>query len=164
MNIPRVDDVLEMCEQHLSSTDSYGTQIEAVLTSYASSVIYSSFEARAREIIAARAGGDGTDKNLANFARVASVRLMRSIKVSELTGIAAWFHADCKERLKLALEDEVIDAWHTIISNRHDLAHEDSAGAELNNVSNLTFGELRSLYPKAVFVLDCLTEAIRKVT
>ena len=54
MNIPRVDDVLEMCEQHLSSTDSYGTQIEAVLTSYASSVIYSSFEARAPRMFPGR--------------------------------------------------------------------------------------------------------------
>ncbi len=136
MNIPRVDDAFEMCERHLTATESYGTQIEAVLTSYVSAVIYSAFEAQARSIIASRAAGNGSDGHLESFARTAAVRLIRSIKISELAGAAALFHPDCKRRFKEALADEVANAWDTIISNRHGLAHEADPGGSVSSVAD----------------------------
>jgi hypothetical protein len=151
-----------MCERHLAATASYGTQVEAILTSYISTVIYSAFEAQARTIVATRAAGDGADSHLENFARTASIRLMRSIKISELAGAAAWFDPDCKRRFQEALDDVVKNAWDTIISNRHGLAHDDNLGGDITIISNLTFRELRELYPFAITVLDILSDAIKK--
>jgi hypothetical protein len=159
MNLPRAEAALETCELHLSSTGTYHTEVDAILASYASAVIYSAFESQARAIVAARASQPGDDPHLVSFTRTAATRLMRSIKVSELAGAAALFDASCKERFHAALDDETKAAWDTICSNRHGLAHEEGDESD-TIVSNLTFAELRTLYPKALPVLDRLSEAI----
>lgn len=157
MNLPRADAALEACAKHLDDTGSRNTQIDAILTAYVSAVIYAAFERRAREIVAARAQGDGTDPHLTAFARTAAQRLMRSIKISELSGAAGFFHTDCKSRFRDLLNHQASAAWDSIINNRHDVAHEDDAGQV---VSTLTFRELESLYPVALCVLECLETAI----
>jgi hypothetical protein len=161
MNLSRAEAALETCELHLSATGSYNTEIDAILTAYSSAVIYSTFEAAAREIVASRAGEPGTDRHLVSFSRTAARRLMRSIKIGELSGAAGFFDASCKEKFLESLGDEAKAAWDTICSNRHGLAHEESGEAD-SVVSNLTFTELAALYPKALVVLDVLAEAIRR--
>jgi hypothetical protein len=159
MKLPRADAALETCEQHLSSTGSYNTEVDAILTSYASAVIYATFEAEARAIVAARACHPGDDKHIVSFTRTAVRRLMRSIKVGELAGIAALFDTSCKERFLVELDSEAQSAWDTICGNRHGLAHEEGDDAE-PAVSNFAFTELITLYPKAVTVLECFKKAI----
>ncbi|MEU7174049.1 hypothetical protein ABZ949_21490 [Micromonospora tulbaghiae] len=159
MTIPRVDAVLEECERHLDSSQSHGTQVEAILTAYASAVIYSAFEARARAIVTARGVGQGEDPDLGSFCKYAATRLLRSIKIGELAGAAAWFHSECKDRFHDTLEPEAKAAWDSIVSNRHGVAHEDDAPTA-QVISNLTFGELKRLYPLALTVLDALEAAI----
>lgn len=159
MNLPRADAALETCAKHLDASDAYGTEIEAILAAYTSAVIYSCFEGKAREIVAARAAGPGTDPRLISFARAASTRLMRSIKIGDLAGAAALFHADCKHGFHERRESEASNAWDTIVSNRHGLAHEeDDPGGVV--VSNLTLRELKELYPKALTILECFRDAI----
>jgi hypothetical protein len=159
MNFNRVDAALEDCERHLATTDSSGTEIEAILTAYVSTVIYTAFEAQVRRTLAHRvATAVADDDHVGNFAGYASVRLVRSIKVGELAGAAAWFHADCKKRFHEQLEPEAQAAWDSIINNRHGVAH----GDEGNVVSTLTFRELKEAYPKAVAVLACLEGAIAR--
>jgi hypothetical protein len=159
MSLPRAEAALEVCERHLTDTGSYNTEVDAILTSYASAVIYSVFEAEARNIVATRAAHPGTDKHLTSFSRTAAKRLMRSIKIGELAGTAAFFDHTCKERFHNALDDETKLAWDTICGNRHDLAHEegDESGPA---ISNFTFTELIDMYPKALNVLDALRDAL----
>ncbi len=159
MTLPRVDAALETCERHLVSTRSINTEVEAILTSYVSAVAYSAFESQARTIVANRAARETVDEHLANFARTAATRLMRSIRIGELAGAAAWFHGDCKDRFHSMLDPEAKAAWDNIINNRHNVAHEDE-DAMGSAISNLTFSELKSMYPKALTVLDCLRLAI----
>src|SRR4051812_15111457 len=106
MNLTRVDAALEDCERHLETTNSYGSEIEAILTVYVSAVIYAAFEAEVRRTLAARVTTTVEDAHVGNFASVASVRLIRSIKIGELAGAAAWFHPDCKTRFHQALDGE----------------------------------------------------------
>jgi len=160
MRIEQVEAVFEECERHLDHTNSYNTEVEAILTSYVSSVIYSSFEKKARAIVAERGAGDGSDPHLANFTKVAATRLMRSIKIGEIAGIAGLFHQDCKDRFHGALSAEEKSAWDSIIINRTNFAHEgDDPGL---TVSNLTFKELKRLYPYALKVLEALEAALSK--
>lgn len=160
MRIERVEAAFEECERHLDRTSSYGSEVEAIITSYVSAVIYSAFEKRARAIVASRGAGDGNDGHLANFSSTAATRLMRSIKFSELAGAAGWFHGDCREKFCKSVSPEIQSAWDTIIINRTNFAHEGESSDSV--VSNLTFGELKQLYPEALKVLDRLEEAISR--
>ena len=150
--LARVDAALETCGEHLTSTGTLGTEVEASLTAYVSAVAYSSFEAEARRIVSSRGAGDGKDPRLAAFTAHAAVKLMRSIKVGELAGAAAWFHRDCKQTFQDLLTDEQKTAWDNIVSNRHGVAHEGDPSTSA--VSSLTFREFEGLYPQAVGVLD----------
>lgn len=156
MTITRVDAALEDCERHLETTSSYGTEIEGILTVYVSAVIYAAFEAEVRRTLAARVAVAADDAHVGNFASFASVRLVRSIKISELAGAAGWFHADCKARFHEKLDDEAHAAWDNIVNNRHGVAHEDDSPV----VSNMTWRELKEAYPKALSVLNCLSASI----
>jgi hypothetical protein len=157
--IARVDAAFEVCERHLDASGGRGSEIEAILTSYVSAIIYSALEARAREIVATRGAGDGTDDHLGNFTRVAATRLMRSIKIGDLAGIAGWFHPECKDDFQRRLDPQYQAAWDTIIANRHTVAHEGDERTT-HAVSNLTFSELKALYPLALEVLECLSTSI----
>lgn len=158
MSIERVDDSLEQCRRHLNLTSATDPQIEAILTAYVSSVIYASFEAELRLIVAKRAHSSLSDDREARFGAYAAGRLVRSIRINELTGLAGAFHPDCKDAFKDSLQDEQKSAWDSIINNRHGLAHEGDAPSPI--ISNLTFAELELLYPKALTVLDVFSSAV----
>ena len=158
MNFNRSDDALRICRGHLASLAAADPLIEAILTAYASAAIYSEFEAAARAIVAERSVRPGSDKHLIAFGRVAANRLIRSIKISELSGIAGHFHSDCKEAFQDAVEAETAAAWDSILNNRHGVAHENDANAP---ISNLTLVELQDHFERAKGVLrafeDCLS-------
>jgi len=118
LNLPRADAALEICERHLSATNSFNTEIDAILAAYASAAIYSAFESEARAIVASRAAHPGADRHVVSFTRIAATRLMRSIKISELAGTAAFFDLSCKMRFQKALDDESKQAWDTVCGNR----------------------------------------------
>jgi hypothetical protein len=159
MSLPRAEAALEVCEKHLTATGTHNTEVDAILTAYASAVIYAVFEAEARAIVATRAAHPGSDKHVVSFSRTAAKRLMRSIKIGELAGTAALFDLTCKQRFHDALEDECKLAWDTICGNRHEVAHED--GDESGSaISNFTFNALADMYPKAVKVLDAFRESL----
>jgi HEPN superfamily RiboL-PSP-like protein len=159
MNIRRVEAAFEYCEEHLAQTNAYNTEIEAILARYVSSVIYAAFEAQIRTIVATRCAGDGSDSHLGSFTQITANRIIRSIKISEVSGIAGLFHKDCKDKFHALLDSQAKTAWESIINSRHDIAHEsDSQGV----VSTVTFRDLRELYPQALLVLDALRNAIER--
>jgi ribosome maturation protein Sdo1 len=158
VRIDRVNDALEQCRLHLDSTSPADPQIEAILTAYVSSVIYASFEAELRVIVATRAHSSLSDERETRFGNYAAGRLVRSIRISEISGLAGAFHPNCKELFKDTLNAEQQSAWDSIINNRHGLAHEGEAPTSI--ISNLTFAELELLYPKAITVLDVFRTAI----
>lgn len=159
--LPLVDLAFEDCKRHLDRTNSYQTAIEPILTSYVSAVIYAEFERHVRHIVATRGAGDGSDHHLVNFTKNAAERLIRSIKVSDLKGISATFHADCKARFTDALDSEWQAAWDSIIQNRHGVAHGND-DVNSSSMSNLTFSELRRIYPLALKVLEALEDAVTR--
>jgi hypothetical protein len=161
MKLQRVDAAVELCERHLAATNSHGTEVEAILTAYVSSIAYAEFESSARRIITERAASaDETDDHLAAFARTAAVRLVRSIKLSELSGAAAWFDPNCKAQFLTELGDEAKQAWNSIILNRHGVAHNGDSAPSDTLISSLTFNEFKGLYPKALTVLEALRKSI----
>jgi hypothetical protein len=151
----RVDEALEECERHLTDTGTFGSQVEAILTAYCCSVAYAEFEKQVRRIVSDRGAGSGGDPHVASFVDWSATRLIRSIKISELAGIAARFHPDCKSEFHRLLDAQAQTAWDNILENRHDVAH-----SQTSAISNLTFNELKSTYPLALTVLDHLAACI----
>ncbi len=89
---PRSESTIETCQRHLSGLHANSPpiqvdpQIEAVLAAYICSVIYGEAEARVVDIIASRLHRESHDSYVESYAKVASRRLVRSIKISELSG------------------------------------------------------------------------------
>ncbi|WP_125735416.1 HEPN domain-containing protein [Amycolatopsis sp. WAC 04197] len=161
MKIPRVDTTFADCGDHLEEARAHGTEIEAILTRYVCAVIYGAFERELRKIVKARGEGDGSDRQLNNFVEFAATRLIRSIKISEIAGIAGHFSADCKKAFQANLDHEAAAAWDVLINNRHDVAH-DNTSASGETVSTITFDEAKTLYSKALTVLDTFSDSIKK--
>ena len=152
---------MEECDLHLTATNSFGSQVEAILTSYCCSVIYAEFEDQVRRIVAERGAGVGTDAHVTSFTKWAALRLVRSIKIGELAGIAAQFDSTCKARFNDAIDAQTQNAWDTILANRRDVAH---VNTSTSAISNLTFDELKSLYPTALLVLEHLKDCLEPQT
>lgn len=97
----RVDAAIETCSRHLEGTGA-DPEVEAILAGHVAAIAYASYERRVRELIAERCLHP-TDQPINNFANVASQRLVRSIKISELAGFLGFFGDDHKRRFQATL-------------------------------------------------------------
>ena len=102
MRLPQIDHAIEICETHLKSTDSFGSEIEIYLTGYLVVFICSIFEEHIEALVHARADRSA-DAFLASFVRSAMDQLFRSLKTSELVGLFNRFGAEHAKRFRLEL-------------------------------------------------------------
>lgn len=141
MEFRRVDAARETCGKHLTDA-APGPAIDVILAQHVAAVAYSEFEASVRATVHRRCATTG-DQPVAAFVEIAATRLIRSIKVEELTGILGWFGDETKEQFKSAMRDdpEAVAAWHNILIGRHGLAHEDESG-DRTGTPSLTFNDV----------------------
>jgi hypothetical protein len=159
MSLVRVEAAFETCERHLTETGSLNSEIDAILTSYLCATIYAAMESETQAIVAERAAKRADDPHAANFAKTAARRLVRSIKIGELAGLAGHFDDSCKAAFQKAVDGQTQAAWDNIMLNRHGVTHDEDEGAG-SAISHLTFQELKSKYADAMKVLDALRDAI----
>jgi hypothetical protein len=121
----RLQSAIEVCGKHLKRVAKLDPEIDAVLAGHVAAVAYAVYERRIRELIAARCAHD-TDMSVNRFTRVASVRLVRSIKVTELSGALGHFGDLEKDAFqkRLRASPEAVAAWDNLITGRHGVAHE----------------------------------------
>jgi len=160
MTFHRVEFVLELCREHLDKTGTRNTPIDSILAAYACAVIYAAFEQRIGHLILERATVETEDPETHSFARVTVKRLIRSITVSELAGLASHFSSGCKERFRKKCTANGNAAWDAIVSNRHGLAHEDEDEGEHAQLSTLTFADVERNFGDAVAVLAAFESAL----
>jgi len=129
--------------------------VDVALAQHVASVGYAEFEARVRDLIGARCSRH-TDASVANFATVAALRLVRSIKISALAGTLGWFSPDAKEAFSLALanDPDAVAAWDNILTGRHTLAHEQGVAP------SLTFRDVQRDIERAKRVVDVFADAL----
>lgn len=151
MEFPGVDAAIDLCEEHLNTTSSRGTEVEAFLTRYLITVIYASYEAKIKELVAER-GYSRDDEHLSRFMITAADRLCRSINISEVAGLLGLFGPDYKSGFQSRVHASMQIAYDNIINNRHGVAHEGNM--------NLTFDELRQSYVESCPVLDAIEDAL----
>ena len=153
MRLQRIDQAIETCESHLTSSQSGGTEIEAYLTRYLLILIYASFEEKIYSLIDERAQ-QSSDLGLGGFLQDSKRQIFRSLKTSEITTFLSRFGGNCKDQFRNGLDKSprAETFFNNIIADRHETAH--SGG------SNVSFADLVRFYDESHLVLDAFETAI----
>lgn len=150
MKLPRIDEAIDVCQEHLDKTSSFGTEIESFITRYLLILICAAFEEEIEKIIINRAN-KATDPDLSSFVKSCLKQVFRSIKTSEIAGLLNRFGSSYKELFQQKINNSKAEAYfNNIVVNRHNTAHESG--------SSLTFKELVEFYQEGHTVLDAIVE------
>jgi len=152
VNLVRGQSAVDDCRRHINSLNRPDYQIEAILAAYACAVIYAELEAQVINCVAARASRGSDDPHVVAWSRISARKLVRSIKISELAGIAGHFHPDCKRKFHEDLLSEDKAAWDQIVTNRHGVAHDQD---DASTISSMTFNEVESAFARVEAVIIC---------
>jgi hypothetical protein len=151
MALADLDAIFDICQKHLSTTNSNDTEIDSFLTRYLLVYICGEYEKEIKEIIKRRV--DKTDdKELASF--VAEKVDVRSLRISDIKGnILKPFSEKCVKFFdsKIRGGDSEIK-YQNIVENRNLVAHGETV--------NMTFKELNESYKLATDVVKAISDAI----
>jgi hypothetical protein len=153
MKILEIDEALNSCEQHLTSTNTAGTEIEALLTRAAVVLTCSAFEEQIEQIISRRAERLD-DPAMVSFCKSCIKAVFRSTFKSDLAGLINRFGPKFKEHFNSLIQDhaKAVTFYDNIITNRQGVAHTKSL--------NITLKELREFYEEGHIILDFFNETI----
>lgn len=152
MKIAVVDDAIDVCRKHLAASSSANTQIGSFLTQYLLVLIGSKYEETILNLVRRRAEGVG-DAHVSRFVAGTSRRVFRSMKVSELKGLLAYFGEDYKAAFTKMVENGKAQvAYDAILGARHGTAHGSSV--------SMTFEDVCRQYQQGVAVLDAFGQAL----
>jgi RiboL-PSP-HEPN len=153
MRLARIDQALEDCDRHLSSTGTHGTEIENLLTRSLLVLICAEFEQQIDTIIEERCSSIN-DKSLEEFFASCVDAVFRSVKSSEIAGLLNRFGGSYKETFKQKADANpvAVTFYNNIVTNRHGAAHSDGG--------NVTFAEVKRFYEEGHVVLDYFRETL----
>ncbi len=150
VKLPEIDREIELCNEHVDSTNSRGTEIEAFLSRYLQVRMCAAFEEKIEEIVIRRLSAGG-DSYVQAFAKSALDAVFRSVKVAEIAGLMNRFGPDYKDKFKSRVSGTRAETFfNNIVLGRHAAAH--SRG------TNVTLRELVEFYEEGHTVLDAVDE------
>lgn len=160
IELPRSEQALKVCRDHASAVKqsakvSDWAQLENVLASYVASTIYAESESILKAMTAERAAHGAKDASVIAFGRVAADRLIRSIKISELSGTLGLFDSSCKDTFSEKLELRQKSDWDSLVLARHGTAHENR-----DNGSGLTLRDIEEYFRSVKGVLESFKESL----
>lgn len=153
----------QLCESHVRATGDYAeslsTQaaIESYLARHIVSVVYAEVEATIRSLVADRVSSSASDPRVTSFSKVASNRIIRSISISDLSGILNHFSPDCKKHFRDSLTSKQQSDWGSLLTTRHDTAHENGGSPQV-----LTLNDIDEYYNSVAEVLSTFSESLHK--
>ena len=153
MKLNRVEMTIEVCQEHLHSTSSYGSQIEDFLTQHLLIIICAEIEKAIKEMIIAQAR-DRCSDDFQTFIESCLNAIFRSIKSSKIADLLKRFDTARRERFLELVDDRAKTAYNSIVVNRHSTAH--------GSGSNLTFREAVEFYRRGLSVIESLSTALQE--
>jgi hypothetical protein len=154
MQLARIDQAIEKCQELLTETKAAGTEVEAFLTNYLLVLMYATFEQEVRKIIVSRASM-ANDPPLESYVNSSLKFVFKSMLTSELSELLACFGANYRREFKSKVNFTRAETFfNNIVTDRHKVAHE--------GYSNVTFTELLSFYQEGHTVLDALSEVVSR--
>jgi len=153
MRLLRIDQTLELCESHLTSSEAQGTEIEVLLTRSLLVLICAEFEQEIESIIQERCSSIDDD-SVKEFIGSCVDAVFRSVKSSEIAGLLNRFGVNYKEAFKRKADanQQAVTFYNNIVTNRHSVAHADGG--------NVTFGEVKRFYEEGHIVLDFFRDTL----
>ncbi|MGH8553001.1 MAG: HEPN domain-containing protein [Methylococcales bacterium] len=153
MRLTRIDQSLEICEEHLTRTVAYGTAIENLLTQSVLVIMCAEFEQAIERLIAEKCSSV-SDPAIRDFIGSCVGTVFRSVKFSEMAGLLKRFGPPLRDAFKDKTDNNprAVTYYNNIVENRHGVAH--SAG------SNVTFIELKKFYEEGHIVLDFFRDSL----
>ncbi len=132
--LPRTDSLKKICTAHALTSKANTSlaawaQIESVLASHLASIAYAEAEARIQEYICGRVAQSTPDTRVHSYVRFSASRLVRSIKISELSGILGHFGDECKSHFSATISDKQKSDWDSLMGSRHSTAHQTTSPA-----------------------------------
>lgn len=156
MRLPQVEDAISTCKSHLDVTKTWGTEVEAYLTRHILVMIHAEYEQKIKNIVFEKVSGV-SDKHLSSFIKSAIGTVVRSIRITELSGLLGKFGEDYKATFheKMKESGNAQQAYESILSNRRLVAHGDAQSGQI------TFGDLEIWFKESLVVLDTFAEILR---
>ena len=153
MRIARIDQILETCEDHLTSTESFGTEVESLLTQSLLVLMCSEFERQIKSIVEHKCSTI-TDAAVREFIGSCTGAVFRSVLSGEIAGLLKRFGPNYKEAFKKKADDNqrAVTFYNNIVTNRHSAAHSDGSG--------VTFGDVKQFYEQGHLVLDFFQDSL----
>jgi hypothetical protein len=138
MRIVRIEQTLERCEEHLSSSSAYGTEIESLLTQSILVIMCAEFEQMIERLVQQKCSSI-EDSSIKEFLGSCVSAVFRSVKSTEMAGLLNRFGPSYKEAFKQKTEDHqmAVTFYNNIVTNRHRVAHSEG--------SNATFREVKTI-------------------
>lgn len=138
---------IEYCDEHLTSTNAYGTEIESYLTQHLLVVLCADIQQEIYRLSEERASL-ANDAALSSYVSATARKVLRSVQKSEIAKFVGMFGADSKTRLNGLVEDSEVTIFNNAVFDRHDVAHKQG--------SQITFRELQH----AVEIAEKLLNAV----
>ena len=112
-------------EQHLVDTGTQGSLIEQAFVGYVLTLIYAEFENAIKSAINDRCHIE-SDPPLNSFVEWSTNRIIRSLKISDLSGFLRSFDDKYNDRFQATKDKnhQTQVSWDRIIANRQAFAHE----------------------------------------
>ena len=153
MQIKRIDQTLERCEEHLSSTSAYGTEIESLLTQSLLVTMYAEFERKIAFLVRERCSSV-TDASIKAFIESSINAVLRNLRSDGIAGLLKRFGTTHRETFTHKTKDNqrAVTLYNNIVTNRHQVAHKEG--------SKITFSEAKQFYEEGHVVLDFFREAL----
>ncbi len=155
MRLSRIDTALDGCENHLTTTNSFHTPIETLLTYSLLVIIYAEFEQYINSVVHQKS--DNIEEEwLREFVKGAIGNVSR-IQSGALGDLLARFGSERKVDFRNAINVSQANQraetfYNNLITNRNDTAH---AGG-----SNLTFRDVKLFYEEGHVVLDFFRDSL----
>ncbi len=144
MPFQRIEDALNICEQHLGAVSDENPgrpEVESYLLAGVVLLIVSEYEELLESIFAERAL-ECKDKQVANYIKGAISQKFRSPDFSKITETLNRFDEEYKKSFLREVENtEIHAAWDNLMKARHFFVHK-------KGTLNLTLHELQETYPK----------------
>lgn len=130
----RTSRALTLCRTHLEATATSGTEIESYIVGYALTVVHAEFETAVKGAIRERCRVVA-DPHLQNFTSQAADRLVRSIRIADLSGLLGFFDTSCKRVFQDSIRQSKSGQFYdNLETNRQAVAHDSIHTATMSDV------------------------------
>ena len=153
MRIKRIDDALDLCEDHISPEDIIDREVENLLVQSLLILICAEFEKKFQDLVIERCSSV-SDAAVKEYIKSYTRTILRSLRLDAVSDLLRRFGALHREAFK-RLRDENSKAdlmYSNIVTNRNAVAH--------GRGSSVTFSDLKQYYEEGHVMLDYFHKAL----